>query len=87
MTAKRPDELLVEIRWPRTSPSWGWAFEELARRHHDFAIVGVGVGIELTSGSITDARIAFAGAGGTALRAPRRGADPARSASLTGGVC
>jgi CO/xanthine dehydrogenase FAD-binding subunit len=68
MTAKRPDELVVEIRLPRTSAAWGWAFEELARRHHDFALVGVGVGIELVEGAIADARLAYAGAGATALR-------------------
>ena len=54
------------------APGWGWAFEEIARRHHDFAIVGVAVGIKLSDDRIAEARIAFAGAGGTALRAPRR---------------
>ena len=85
MTAKQPDELVVEIRLPRTSASWGWAFEEVARRHHDFALVGVGVGIEIVDGSVADARIAFAGAGGTALRAHGaeallRGAPPSPEA-------
>ncbi len=72
MTTKRPDELVVGLRLPRDAPGWGWAFEEIARRHHDFAIVGVAVGIKLGDDRIAEARIAYAGAGGTALRAPVR---------------
>ena len=81
MTSKQPDELVIEIRLPRTSAAWGWAFEELSRRHHDFALVGVAVGIELVEGAIAEARLAYAAAGATALRARAaeevmRGAPP-----------
>lgn len=39
-TALRPDELLVEIRMPKTGPS-GWSFQKFTRRAQDWAIVGV----------------------------------------------
>ena len=41
MTAHAADELLVEARFPKLPNGSGFAFEELARRHGDFAIVGV----------------------------------------------
>lgn len=41
MTSQQPDELLVETRFPKLPAGTGVAFEELARRHGDFAIVGV----------------------------------------------
>ncbi len=69
-TAKEPDELVVEIRIPADDAGWGWAFDEISRRHHDFALVAVGVGLRVENGSISDARLSYAGAGGTALRAP-----------------
>jgi carbon-monoxide dehydrogenase medium subunit len=36
-----PDEMLVEIRCTPWPDGHGWAFEEFARRHGDFAIVAV----------------------------------------------
>ncbi|MFQ5549728.1 MAG: FAD binding domain-containing protein, partial [Gemmatimonadales bacterium] len=42
-TAMEPTELLKEIRVPAQTPGSGWAFEEVARRHGDFALVGVAV--------------------------------------------
>jgi CO/xanthine dehydrogenase FAD-binding subunit len=41
MTSLQPDELVVETRFPMLPSGTGVAFEELARRHGDFAIVGV----------------------------------------------
>jgi CO/xanthine dehydrogenase FAD-binding subunit len=40
-TAMRPDELLVEARFPKLPAGTGVAFLEIARRHGDFAIAGV----------------------------------------------
>src|SRR3546814_4510648 len=39
-TAVGPDELLTEIRVPKTAGA-GWSFQKLARRSQDWAIVGV----------------------------------------------
>jgi CO/xanthine dehydrogenase FAD-binding subunit len=40
-TVLEPDELLVEVRIPPMPRNSGWSFLEVARRHHDFALVGV----------------------------------------------
>jgi carbon-monoxide dehydrogenase medium subunit len=40
-TALEPDELLIEVTLPPMPPRSGWSFLEVARRHHDFALVGV----------------------------------------------
>jgi CO/xanthine dehydrogenase FAD-binding subunit len=36
--ALEPDELVVDALWPRPAKGTGWAFEELAQRHGDFAL-------------------------------------------------
>jgi carbon-monoxide dehydrogenase medium subunit len=40
-TVLEPDELLTEIVLPPMPSQSGWSFMEVARRHHDFALVGV----------------------------------------------
>jgi len=37
-TLLEPDELLIETLWPRPQDGWGYAFEELAQRHGDYAL-------------------------------------------------
>src|SRR5439155_1608185 len=49
-TARRPDELLVEVRFPAAGPDTGASFEEVARRHGDFAIVGLATSLVLSDG-------------------------------------
>jgi aerobic carbon-monoxide dehydrogenase medium subunit len=68
-TARRPDELLVEIRFPAAAPGTGVAFQEVARRHGDFAIVGLAASVTLSGGVISDARMAFAGVSDVPVRA------------------
>jgi aerobic carbon-monoxide dehydrogenase medium subunit len=69
-TSLAPEELLVEVRLPGLAPGHGVAFIELARRHGDFALVGVAAAIALDGGGkIADARLAFIGVGGTPMRA------------------
>ena len=71
-TSLEPTEILVEIRVPAWPEGAGWAFEELSRRHGDFAIVGVAAIISLGAGdTCTAARLALAGAAPTPLRARR----------------
>jgi carbon-monoxide dehydrogenase medium subunit len=36
-----PEEMLVEIEFPRWPEGTGWSFLEMARRHGDYALVGV----------------------------------------------
>lgn len=46
-TALEPDEVLVEIEIPDPPPRTGDAFEEFARRHGDYALVGAAVRVTL----------------------------------------
>jgi aerobic carbon-monoxide dehydrogenase medium subunit len=68
-TSRRPEEILVEVRFPVAEPGTGVAFREVARRHGDFAMVGLAVSLTLTGGSITDARLAFSGVADVPVRA------------------
>jgi carbon-monoxide dehydrogenase medium subunit len=69
-TALRPDEIVREIIFPVLRPSAGYAVEELARRHGDFAIAGVVAIVDLDQGgSIADPRIALFGVASTPVRA------------------
>jgi aerobic carbon-monoxide dehydrogenase medium subunit len=68
-TSRRPEEILTEVRFPAARPGTGVAFEEVARRHGDFAIVGLAVSLTLADGVISDARLAFAGVSDVPVRA------------------
>jgi carbon-monoxide dehydrogenase medium subunit len=68
-TSRRPDELLVEVRFPTAGPGTGISFQEVARRHGDFAIVGLAASLTLSGGAISDARLAFAGISDVPVRA------------------
>jgi carbon-monoxide dehydrogenase medium subunit len=68
-TARRPDEILVEVRFPTAGPGTGVAFQEVARRHGDFAIVGLAVSLTLADGAISDTRLAFSGVADVPVRA------------------
>jgi len=41
MTSMEPEELLVEIEIPGLPARSGWSLKEVARRPHDFALIGV----------------------------------------------
>ncbi len=68
-TARRPDELLIEVRFPAAGPGTGASFVEVARRHGDFAIVGLATSLTLADGRISDARLALAGVSDVPVRA------------------
>ncbi len=71
-TALQPGEVVVEIRVPGQPARTGWGFEELARRHGDFAIVGVAALLTLdASGNVARTRLAYAGAGERPIRTRR----------------
>src|SRR5271165_689311 len=69
MTSRRPDELLTEVRFPTARRGTGISFQEVARRHGDFAMVGLAVSLTLSDGAISDARLAFAGVSDVPVRA------------------
>ena len=68
-TARQPDELLTAVRFPVAEPGTGTSFLEVARRHGDFAIVGLATSLRLAGGTISEARLAFAGLSDAPVRA------------------
>ena len=68
-TSRRPDELLTEVRFPAAERGTGISFQEVARRHGDFAIVGLAASLTLSDGAISDARLAFSGVSDVPVRA------------------
>lgn len=70
-TALEPDEVLTAVSVPAAGPHMRYGFAELARRHGDYALVGLAASAEVHGGSVRTARLAFFGVGATALRARR----------------
>ncbi len=68
-TALAVDELLTAVRFPVWEGRSGFAVEEVARRHGDFALVGAACGVTLGERGLDRASIALFGVGPTAIRA------------------
>ena len=62
-------EIVTEVVLPKLPPRTGWGFEEVARRHGDFALAAVAATLTVSDGAIKQARIALTGVGSKALRA------------------
>jgi carbon-monoxide dehydrogenase medium subunit len=62
-------ELLTEVVLPKLPAQSGWGFEEIVRRHGDFALAAVAATLTLSGSEIVQARIALTGVGPTTLRA------------------
>jgi carbon-monoxide dehydrogenase medium subunit len=63
------DEILTAVRFPVWGARSGFAMEEFARRHGDFAIAGAAVAVELDDDSrVTRCGIGLLGLGSTPLR-------------------
>jgi len=73
-TALEPQELLLAAEFPLLEPGYRSAFLELARRHGDYAIVGVAAHGRVEGGRFSDLRLAYLGLGATAVRAQRAAA-------------
>ncbi len=68
-TALGPAEVLTAVWFPGTAPGSGAAWLELARRHGDYALVGVAAVVTLDGEVVTAARLALTGVGGVPVRA------------------
>jgi 2-furoyl-CoA dehydrogenase FAD binding subunit len=53
------DEIAVEAFFPGLAPGAGVAFQEIARRHGDYALVGVAAHVETDGEAVTRARVGF----------------------------
>jgi CO/xanthine dehydrogenase FAD-binding subunit len=73
-TALEPDEILVEIAIPPLAPRTGWAFLEEARRHGDYAQVGVAALVTLgDDGRCREARLVYLSVGDAPVEAREAG--------------
>lgn len=70
-TALVADELIVACEVPAIQPDRRHAFDELARRHGDYAIVGLAACASLRGGRFHDMRLAFFGLEDKPVRARR----------------
>jgi carbon-monoxide dehydrogenase medium subunit len=74
-TVLAPGEVVIELRVPRPAAGWRWGFQELARRHGDFALAGLAAGARVEAGVLAETRLVFFGVGPRPVRA--RGAEAA----------
>jgi carbon-monoxide dehydrogenase medium subunit len=68
-TALAPGELIAAVEFPILGAGYRSAFLELARRHGDYAIVGVAAVAKASGGALADLRLAFIGGGPTPMLA------------------
>lgn len=78
-TARRDDELLLAVELPAIAAGERQHFDELARRHGDYALAGLAARARRSGNTLHDVRLAFLSLGDRPLRA--RGAE----AALQGG--
>jgi len=66
-TALADGEMILRVEFP-VQTGWSWDFDEVARRHGDFAMAGLALGLRREGGRIAECRIVFCGV----EAAPRR---------------
>lgn len=55
----RHDEIALEATFPALAPGEGVAFDEIARRHGDYALVGVGAVVRVDGDAVASARCGY----------------------------
>jgi carbon-monoxide dehydrogenase medium subunit len=70
-TALAPQEVLTAIRVPAADTSSRVGFAELARRHGDYAIVGLAASARADGKGLSNVRLAYFGVGNTPVRAKK----------------
>jgi carbon-monoxide dehydrogenase medium subunit len=68
-TALAPGEILTAVRVPAATPPMRYGFAELARRHGDYALVGLAASARAVGSGFADLRLVFFGIGTTPVRA------------------
>lgn len=74
-TALQPHEVVTSIRVPIATGEMRYGFAELARRHGDYALVGLAAAARADGRLLADLRLVYFGIGDTPVRA--RGAEEA----------
>ena len=77
-TALGPGDILTAVELPRAEPGWRSGFMELARRHGDYAMIGLAAHMEVADGRFGHGRLVFFAVG-------ERPVSAARSATLLEG--
>lgn len=67
-TELAPNEVIVACEVPVATSSHRFAFNELARRHGDYAAVGLAVSVQWNDGMLDQVRLAWLGVGNMPLR-------------------
>ena len=63
-TAMEPEEMLIEVAFPALLPRSGWAFDEVARQHGNYALCGAAAVVALTDeGAVESAKLVFLSVG------------------------
>jgi aerobic carbon-monoxide dehydrogenase medium subunit len=70
-TALGAGDVLTAIRVPAAKPDRRYGFDELARRHGDYAMVGLAACARAEGTRLSEVRLAFFGVGSTPIRARR----------------
>jgi len=70
-TALGPQDILTAIRIPAATKDTRTGFAELARRHGDYAIVGLAASARADGKGIADVKLSFFGVGSTPTRAKK----------------
>tara|TARA_R110000868_G_scaffold1844_13_gene14654 strand:- start:2122 stop:2994 length:873 start_codon:yes stop_codon:yes gene_type:complete len=73
-TALGPEEILTGISVPKIASGWKSGFMELARRHGDYAIIGLAAHVEISGDTFGDARLVFFNAGDRPVSAQKTAA-------------
>ena len=73
-TALQPGEVLVAADFPENAGGYRSVFQELARRHGDYPIVGLAAHAKVASSALSDLRLVFFGAGETPMVARKAAA-------------
>jgi len=69
-TALEWNEILTEVRFPALGPRTGWSFQEVNRRHGDFAVAAVAAAVTMDENNrCQNVRVAVGGVGATPVRA------------------
>jgi carbon-monoxide dehydrogenase medium subunit len=68
-TALEPDEILTRIDVPARAVGWRYHFNEFARRHGDYALVGIAAACGPVEKGSADLRLVYFGCGERPLRA------------------
>jgi aerobic carbon-monoxide dehydrogenase medium subunit len=68
-TALGPHDVLTAIRLPAATKDTRMGFDEFARRHGDYAMVGLAASAKANGAGLSDVRLAYFGVGNTPVRA------------------